>query len=429
MATVDTLLAQAAAYPNAHKAVDDARRRSLSRPSRPTQFSPVNSYTATTAPNFTCPFSGASIPADDPSSHEALVCPATGARLPSSPSSATEAPPAPNPALAQKSSTELQQGVLFHPDDASTLYLPPLLSLLPASHPSSSSSSSSDTFDARPVNYTLSRLPSIDGVSLALHSALHAFRPLTALYSTAPYASAFNWTDLVLPTTPGDGVLEAEREFYCVVFRSRRRRDLEPEEAEELYRKDRAAHEEAVTHGGLLFYWYGAPQPLTAPGASDAHDLSGRNLATCIWSSRAAALEAMKGPRHKEAARLAGRTYESYTLERYVLRKESGERGVSVREWHGGECLLNIPPSFIYVVSGIVGAWIVERSRIPRPAFLLGNCVVLIGLFCGLAFCRSTGGLYALICILQGFAGWTINIYWPWCAQTLEGASYAALGK
>ncbi|GAA6008863.1 hypothetical protein JCM10207_001750 [Rhodosporidiobolus poonsookiae] len=90
--------------------------------------------------------------------------------------------------------------------------------------------------------------------------------------------------------------------------------------------------------------------------------------------------------------------------------------------------LLNIPPSFIYVVSGIVGAWIVDRStRIPRPAFLLGNCVVLIGLFCGLAFCRSTGGLYALICILQGFAGWTINIYWPWRAQTLKGASYAAV--
>ncbi|GAA5891745.1 hypothetical protein JCM6882_006192 [Rhodosporidiobolus microsporus] len=90
--------------------------------------------------------------------------------------------------------------------------------------------------------------------------------------------------------------------------------------------------------------------------------------------------------------------------------------------------LLNIPPAFIYVCSGVLGAWICDRfTKIPRPAYLLGNAVVLIGLFCGLAFCRSTKGLYALICVLQVFAGWAINIYWPWRAQTLKGASYAAV--
>ncbi|GAA5920383.1 hypothetical protein JCM6882_004979, partial [Rhodosporidiobolus microsporus] len=65
-------------------------------------------------------------------------------------------------------------------------------------------------------------------------------------------------------------------------------------------------------------------------------------------------------------------------------------------------------------------------TSIPRPYFLLQNSVIIMGLYSGLAYCRSLGGLYAIILILQGFAGWSINIYWPWRAQTLKGASYAA---
>jgi hypothetical protein len=68
----------------------------------------------------------------------------------------------------------------------------------------------------------------------------------------------------------------------------------------------------------------------------------------------------MRGERHKRAAQLASvsrplrflgltrgidetvssslqRSYESYTLERYVLRKEAGELNVRVKPWHGGE--------------------------------------------------------------------------------------------
>lgn len=58
-------------------------------------------------------------------------------------------------------------------------------------------------------------------------------------------------------------------------------------------------------------YWYGSPFPIDASTRrQDAHlpwsvDLSGRNLATCIWQSRAYALAAMRGEKHKKAAQLA----------------------------------------------------------------------------------------------------------------------------
>ena len=63
----------------------------------------------------------------------------------------------------------------------------------------------------------------------------------------------------------------------------------------------------------------------------------GLNLATCIWTSRQAAIKAMKGPAHEIATRLASKMYESYTLERYVLKKVSGETGVAIDFWRGGE--------------------------------------------------------------------------------------------
>lgn len=64
------------------------------------------------------------------------------------------------------------------------LYLPPLLSTLP----------NDPSFSSGP------RLPSgtVDPASLALHKALHSFRPLDAQYATRPYPEAFNWAELLL---------------------------------------------------------------------------------------------------------------------------------------------------------------------------------------------------------------------------------------
>lgn len=99
------------------------------------------------------------------------------------------------------------------------LYLPPLLSSLPAgvvipSYPTSSPAFASPSAP-RPLA-TDSRLPSIDKASLSLHRALHHFRPVTDEYATVPYAEAFNWEELELPE-------DDEREWYCVAFRSRRK--------------------------------------------------------------------------------------------------------------------------------------------------------------------------------------------------------------
>jgi hypothetical protein len=106
-------------------------------------------------------------------------------------------------------------------------------------------------------------LPDIDPASLALHQALHHFAPIDSHYASRPYPAAFNWRAV------GEHMDEdEEREWYCVVFRSRRNKGSE---SLDLYKADRGAHEEAVKNGGLILYWYGVP------------DSTGLNLATCIW--------------------------------------------------------------------------------------------------------------------------------------------------
>ena len=72
-------------------------------------------------------------------------------------------------------------------------------------------------------------------------------------------------------------------------------------------------------------YWYGIPDPAT-----------GRNLATCIWQSRAHALAANGRPHHIRAMRLAAASYDTYDLERHTLRKARGSRGVSIEPFTGG---------------------------------------------------------------------------------------------
>ncbi|WVN88155.1 uncharacterized protein L203_103356 [Cryptococcus depauperatus CBS 7841] len=159
------------------------------------------------------------------------------------------------------------------------------------------------------------RLPHIDPASLALHQALHHFQPLTNAYPSTPYDQAFNWSGLSLP-------LSTKREWYCVVFRSRRK----PQSTTlSLYKADREAHEEAVKNGGLIMYWYGVP------------DETGLNLATCIWQSRRHAIKAISGPKHMFAMKQTEGAYETYSLERWVLSKERGSRGVKLRPWQGGD--------------------------------------------------------------------------------------------
>ncbi|EKM54270.1 uncharacterized protein PHACADRAFT_258014 [Phanerochaete carnosa HHB-10118-sp] len=191
------------------------------------------------------------------------------------------------------------------------LYLPPLLSKLPEGY--SHYHEPSGRF--KPLS-TETHLPDIDSVSLSLHKALHKFHPVTDEYAETPYEEAFNWSELELPEN-------AEREWYAVSFRSKRK---EGSDGGPLYEADKQAHEEAVRNGGLILYWYGIPHPKT-----------GLNLATCIWQSRAHAIAAHSGPHHISAMRLAAASYERYELRRYRISKVKGERALSVEPYDGGD--------------------------------------------------------------------------------------------
>ncbi|KAJ7096333.1 hypothetical protein C8R44DRAFT_717766 [Mycena epipterygia] len=192
---------------------------------------------------------------------------------------------------------------------APILYLPPLLSSLPANIPST-------PLPEYPPLVTQTRLPDIDPASLSLHKALHHFKPKNGDYAVTPYSEAFNWDQLVLPENE-------ERDWYCVVFRSKRKAGSD---GTSLYDADKKAHEEAVHNGGLLLYWYGIPNQET-----------GMNLATCIWQSRKHAIAATSQPHHIRAMRLAADSYEVYDLERHVLRKFAGRAGVVVEPFTGGD--------------------------------------------------------------------------------------------
>ncbi|KAJ3570959.1 hypothetical protein NP233_g4063 [Leucocoprinus birnbaumii] len=197
---------------------------------------------------------------------------------------------------------------------APVLYLPPLLSSLPEKIDFQPEETQVDA--EFPPLVTETRLPNIDPASLSLHKALHRFRPITPEYASTPYAGAFNWGELRLPE-------EEEREWYCVVFRSRRKAGSD---GGSLYEADKLAHEEAIRNGGLIMYWYGIPHPQT-----------GMNLATCIWQSRKHATAANSRPHHIRAMRLAAESYEVYDLERYRLSKRKGEAQVTIEPYTSGD--------------------------------------------------------------------------------------------
>lgn len=141
------------------------------------------------------------------------------------------------------------------------LYLPPLLSPLPDSVPQPPPAATFDPAETLVPPSLPTRLPSIDPASLSLHHSLHFIRPSSSAYASLAYPQAFNWASIHLP-------LSTDREWYCVVFRSKRNKGSEDLS---LYEADRRAHEEAISNGGLIMYWYGVP------------DANGMNLATCIW--------------------------------------------------------------------------------------------------------------------------------------------------
>ena len=70
---------------------------------------------------------------------------------------------------------------------------------------------------------------------------------------------------------------------------------------------------------------------------SGTSDSEGNNLSTCIWRSRKHAIASNSHPHHIAAARLAAASYDSFTLERHVIKKVKGETGITVEPYTGGE--------------------------------------------------------------------------------------------
>ena len=202
------------------------------------------------------------------------------------------------------------------------------------------------TEDGR-VMYTRSRLPFLDSTSVHLWKSLHHFQPLTADYASgyldsltlphpvpwsdtsatacpaftsastralAQLRTSFNWSSL--PTLPST---TEPHTWYGVLFLSVRQPGSE---STSFYEADRLAHEEATRSGGLIMYWYGSPNPST-----------GANLATCIWTSRTAAMAASALPLHQKAARYAAPSYQRYDLIRYKLVKYPTDARLRIEAW------------------------------------------------------------------------------------------------
>jgi hypothetical protein len=125
--------------------------------------------------------------------------------------------------------------------------------------------------------------------------------PARAGYQAAAIQEAFNWSYTLEDIESG--------RWYLIVFRSVHRADVD---RTLLTDHDDVAFVEAMSSGGLLRYYKGAV------------DRQGRCLSLCVWGSRQQARVATALPAHRAAAGLSARFYESYEVERYILRKRRG---------------------------------------------------------------------------------------------------------
>lgn len=140
-------------------------------------------------------------------------------------------------------------------------------------------------------------------------SAVEAFQslaPVTAKYATVPIMEGFNWQECSSRLDPG--------EWYLIVFRSIRREAIDDLTLE---MHDYGAYIEAQRRAiGLVFYFRGTPN-------ADRECLS-----FCIWAGRQEAARAARLPLHREAMMMVEEKYEWYALERYLLRKVRGKKGI-----------------------------------------------------------------------------------------------------
>ncbi len=125
--------------------------------------------------------------------------------------------------------------------------------------------------------------------------------PISEEYASLPILDGFNWAEQLSAID--------SCQWYLVVFRSVRRADAD---GALLTAADDLAHDDAIHRPGFLHYFKGTP---------NARD---ECLSFCVWTDQAAARHAGRRPAHQAAMQLTAGMYETYVLERYLLRKAAG---------------------------------------------------------------------------------------------------------
>lgn len=165
--------------------------------------------------------------------------------------------------------------------------------------------------------------PIVDGADVDTCPAFTSSASDRSAATLAQLRANFNWASFNLGSGKGQSAEDAlalTGTWYGVAFRSVRRVGSV---SDSLYAADRNAHEEAVASGGLLFYWYGKPDNVT-----------GENLATCVWTNRQDAMRASRLPMHARAAKESQQAFSQYDLFRYRVVKRAGETGVRIETWN-----------------------------------------------------------------------------------------------
>ncbi len=141
-------------------------------------------------------------------------------------------------------------------------------------------------------------------------NAFDALRPRSSHYATLPIQDGFTWDECASLVPDGS--------WYMVVFRSVRR---EAGENLTLEMHDFGAYIEAQRRAsGLVYYFRGV------------HNEHRECLSFCLWTDREEAVRAARLPLHRAAMAVADDTYESYSLERYTVRKLPGSRTFDIEQ-------------------------------------------------------------------------------------------------
>lgn len=122
--------------------------------------------------------------------------------------------------------------------------------------------------------------------------------PLTDAYMLLPIEDGFNWDACF------EGVQAGE--WYLVVFRCKHAADADEDL---LTRLDADAAAAARATPGLFFYFAGDPRA------------TGECLSFCLWDSQTSARAGAMHAAHRKAIELGVKSYEYYTLERYLVQK------------------------------------------------------------------------------------------------------------